>query len=648
MSPSTSPPASSAPLGEAPQCTIAQFSAGQCPVDSQLGITEDRFNIAPCSGDFLCEGGFLAPVFNLVPPPGQPALLAFEAGYVDAPIFINVSARTNSDYGVDATVSDINHAAPLTYNKTIIWGVPAAPIHDYLRFSFGQSTKSFIGTDAALCDPEAVASTDDPATASRGCENTGELDEGTGSVSGPHYPEGVRSNSPELPFFQNPTTCGTSSLATSLDILGYEGGTSEASSTYPATTDCSQLSFNPSQSIEPTTAAADSPSGAEFRLTVPQFESPSVPSPSELKAAVVTFPEGFSLAPNSINGKTTCSDVQARFGTTEEAQCPEDSKIGTILVETPVLPGPLPGAAYLGEPKPGNRFRIILAFNGFGVHVKLPGTVTPNPKTGQIVISFQNLPQAPFAYFNMHIFGSQRGPLDTPTQCGSYEVKSEWTPWDSALTDQTSRQFFEVTAGPNGTPCPNGPRPFHPAFQAASASNTAAAHTAFSLDLTRQDGEQDLASLKLTTPPGFSATLRGVSYCPDASIAAAALETHTGLEEQAHPSCPASARSANSPPAPVPAPTRSTSPAASTSPAPTTAPRSASSSSSPPSPAAMTSATSSSAKASTSTLKPPRSPPPAPPSPRSSAASPSASAPSSSTSTAPASPSTPPTATPLK
>ena len=101
---------------------------------------------------------------------------------------------------------------------------------------------------------------------------------------------------------------------------------------------------------------------------------------------------------------------------------------------------------------------------------------------------------------------------------------SEWTPWDSALSYQTSRQFFTIDEGPNGAPCPSGPRPFHPGFQAASAANTAAAHTAFSLDLTREDGEQNLAALNLTTPPGFTATLKGVSYCPESAIAAAALE----------------------------------------------------------------------------------------------------------------------------
>ncbi len=525
-----------------PQCNIAEFSSDLCPVDSQLGIARVSISTLATTG----TGGateFLAPVFNLVPPPDQPALLGFKSGVLNTPTFEDVSTRTGGDYGLDIASTAINHFAPLVGLQQITWGIPAAPVHDALRFGFGQAPAIQPGLGAHqhsfLCDKNGNPSTANLATDYQLCPY-GTFPGGPAGTEpgGPGGP--VSSSSPEEPFLQNPTTCGSNSLESSLDVLSYDRGETHASSSWPPTTDCDQLSFNPSQSIAPTTTAADSPSGAEFRLTVPQFESPEVPSPSELKGALITLPEGFSFAPNVTNGKETCSEADSRFGTTEEAQCPEDSKIGSLLVETPVLPGPLPGAVYLGEPKPGSRFRLILVFNGFGVHVKLPGTATPNPQTGQIVISFQNLPQVPFAYYNAHFFGSERGPLDTPTQCGTFELTNEWTSWDSALSSQVSRQFFTIDEGPNGTPCPNGARPFRPGFQAASVSDTAAAHTAFSLNLTREDGQQNLRSLKVTTPPGFTATLRDLTYCPAAAIAAAAFETHTGLAEQANPSCPAS------------------------------------------------------------------------------------------------------------
>lgn len=538
-----------------PQCTIAEFASDECPVDSQVGVAYT--GIAAAGGAVGFENqDFLSPVFNLVPPPTQPALIGFKSGSpFDTPTFEDVAPRTDGDYGLDVTAYSIEHIAPLIGFQQLLWGVPASPANDNFRFGFRQGAiflLSFLGShEAPFCDAEGHISTENPDSIVTFCplvpnahnepiHSVGEFGFGQES-GGPGFP--VSSNSPEIPFIQAPTTCGETSLVSILQVHSYDGGDSEASSAWPATTECAQLTFNPSQSVEPTTHATDSPSGAEFRLTVPQFESPSVPSPSELKAARVTLPKGFTLAPNVTNGKTTCTEAEALTGpysSTEEGHCPENSKIGTLTVDTPVLPGPLFGAAYLGESKSGNRFRLFLVFDGFGVHVKLAGSVVPDPETGQIQIDFQNLPQAPFETFNMHIFGSERGPLDTPTQCGIYEVVSEWTPWDSALSNQTSRQFFTVDEGPNGTSCPNGPRPFHPGFTAASAANTAGAHTSFSLNVSRADGDQNPASVRVSTPPGFSASLKGVSYCPQAAIDAAAAEGAFGVQQLAEPSCPAS------------------------------------------------------------------------------------------------------------
>ncbi len=39
---------------------------------------------------------------------------------------------------------------------------------------------------------------------------------------------------------------------------------------------------------------------------------------------------------------------------------------------------------------------------------------TPDPATGRLAITFENLPQTPLTAFNMHFFGSERGLLATP------------------------------------------------------------------------------------------------------------------------------------------------------------------------------------------------------------------------------------------
>ena len=63
-------------------------------------------------------------------------------------------------------------------------------------------------------------------------------------------------------------------------------------------------------------------------------------------------------------------------------------------------------------------------------------------------------------------------------------------------------------------------------------------HSAFTLKLDREDGEQYLGKLNFTMPPGLTANLHGVTYCPEADIATAA--NTLGKVEQAEPSCPAS------------------------------------------------------------------------------------------------------------
>ena len=48
---------------------------------------------------------------------------------------------------------------------------------------------------------------------------------------------------------------------------------------------------------------------------------------------------------------------------------PDDRKLGAA--------GPLPGFVYLGEPLPGNRYRIFFVADGFATHIKLAGRPPP-------------------------------------------------------------------------------------------------------------------------------------------------------------------------------------------------------------------------------------------------------------------------------
>ena len=286
-----------------PQCSIADFSADNCPTDSQVGIVE-----------VLAGGGpFLSAVYNLIPPPEDSGLLAFKVFLYNTPQFTVLSSRTGGDYGLDATATSIFHGTfPLSELRQVLWGVPAEPSHDLLRVDV-KANGGFSWFGGSLCDENENASTDNPSTVVKPC--------------GAPLPP-VASNSPLTPFLQSPTNCD-SPLSVSLDVLSYDGGTSHAEGSWPQSTGCDQLSFNPSLYAQPTTNETDTASGIDVNLSIPQQLSSTIPSPSELRAATVVLPPGFSINSSAADGKVACTDAEANFGTTAAAECPEFSKVGS-------------------------------------------------------------------------------------------------------------------------------------------------------------------------------------------------------------------------------------------------------------------------------------------------------------------------------
>lgn len=73
---------------------------------------------------------------------------------------------------------------------------------------------------------------------------------------------------------------------------------------------------------------------------------------------------------------------------------------------------------------------------------------------------------------------------------------------------------------------------------AGSVLAKAGAHSDFVLRLAKQDGNQEFRRVDLTTPPGFAATLKGVTTCSDAAVKKA--EESDGKDEMSSPACPAS------------------------------------------------------------------------------------------------------------
>ena len=154
------------------------------------------------------------------------------------------------------------------------------------------------------------------------------------------------------------------------------------------------------------------------------------------------------------------------------------------------------------------------------------------PATGQIGVIFEDLPETPFQKFSLHIFGSERGALATPTKCGTYAVTTTFTPWDAVFGNQSSTTFFTSTRVPTAHPARSHP-PLHPRLRSGLGRKHRRRPQPLRPRPDPPDGDQYLSALNVKTPPGFSATLKGVPYCPEAAIAAASRGAYSGISEQA-------------------------------------------------------------------------------------------------------------------
>jgi hypothetical protein len=484
------------------ECASSEFALDRCSADSQVGLITVYANYKGNPAELLGT----APIFALEPVEEETALLAFIAPELNIPISIPVTVRTESDYGLNLTVSNITQLVPLAAVNLTIWGFPAIPSHDTERFPKGKPGEPSNCTELA----------------------------NTACIGAP-----TASSLPPMPLTDNPTSCTGESLETTLEVQTYgdPGHVSKVESDYPQTTGCDLEVFNPVLFASPTTDESDAPSGLNIDLGAPQFLGFAA-SPSELKKAVVTLPAGFTVNPDAADGQIMCTEAQANFGSEGPSHCPDNAKIGTFSIGTKALNGRLEGAVYIGEPKPGEQYRLFEIASGFGINAKLIGVVRPDPETGRLTVYFEDLPQVPFDDFELHLFASDRGLMATPTQCSVYTTKAVFYPWNTSLAEQESTQVFSLDSGPHKSQCPGQIRPFHPNLVAGTSNPQAGAFSAFALKLDREDGDQFLGKLNFTMPPGLTGNLTGITYCPEASIAAAAQTL--GRTEQLAASCPRS------------------------------------------------------------------------------------------------------------
>jgi len=441
-------------------------------------------------------------VYNMETSPGEPAEIGFKAVFEGITVHVLGNVRTGNDYGLTGDVPDANQKVRFWANTITLYGKPE---------------------DA------------------------------------------------QKPFLTLPTSCGAPLITTITanswqDPMVYlperEVASHDSEGDPVPVTGCEKLSFTPRIAVQPTTHAADVPSGLNFEMTIPQEEV--VPQKQEkiaheesftslaeadLKDAVITLPAGMSVSPAAAEGLGACADTPepAMDGEPERpggeiellsalpVKCPSSSKIGTIQVETPLLEQALEGSLYLAQqgtspfPEGSNPFNSLVALylvlEGKGVVLKLPGKVQLDIATGQLTTEFgedpattrstgkpQFLPQIPFSHLKLDFFGGARAALVTPPTCGTYTVTSSLTPYSAPEgPPATPSSSFKINER-----CDGGQ--FNPSLVAGTEDNQAGAFSPLAVRLSRPEAlepEQDMDRIQVRMPPGLVGEVPSVMLCKE-------------------------------------------------------------------------------------------------------------------------------------
>jgi hypothetical protein len=501
-----------------PRCTLDQFlkasqTENECSPQTAVGLASVTI-FEPVN---IGHATFTQPIFNLQPSFGEPARFGFNVVAGGVPVILDTSVRSGpgEDYGVTVSSTNITEIAGLLGAEVTFWGVPGDPRHDELR--------------------------------GWGC-----LNEALGVLI---HPPCLHFDEPRPPsLLTMPASC-TGSLRSSAEVDSWTQpdvfGTYLPEEPLQALDGCNRVLFTPSMSAEATTDRASAPSGLDFNLDFHDegLTSTAGLAQSQLNKTVVRLPDGLTINPSAgvgLGGCTPADYARETLYSIPGAGCPNNSKLGTVEIETPLLTQKIHGAIYIAQPFDNPSHSLVALYvvaksAETGVLVKLVGKVEPNPVTGQLTTVFENNPQLPFDHFNFHFREGQQAPLISPQVCGTYTTQALLTPWSEPTAVLTDTSSFQVTKGSDGGPCPSGGvPPFNPGIEAGQVNNNAGSFSPFYLHLTRTDAEQEIAGFSTNLPSGLTGDLSGIPYCPEASIEAA--RHKTGAKEQAEPSCPAASQ----------------------------------------------------------------------------------------------------------
>lgn len=435
--------------------------AAPCPPETQIGKVRIRYDLGFVGPEWRWQ-----PVFNLEAADDEPASFGFNVS--NAPNVQMFASVRPDDFGIDTDIRNVNQAGRVLAQDMTLWGVPADPSHDGER-------SPCIYSGATNCTSSAERET----------------------------------------FLRNPTRCDEDMTAR-ISVASWQDPDAwrETEIELDPRTGCDDVPFETEVSVTPETGSADAPSGLDVELTAPQTTDPERIQTSDLRDAVVTLPEGWSISPSLATGLEACDDARVGIGESGPESCPAASRIGSAEIETPLIAKKLTGPIIAGpSPRPG-KYEVYVVVQGSGVRIKLKGEIDADPKTGQLTTTFRDSPQQPFTRFALHFDGGDRAALASPVTCGTGSTIARLTPWSG-----TEDLLWDVETAFGGGEC--GDRPFAPALSAGVADPSAGASSPFTLRIDRADRTQNVSAVSsVSLPKGLVADIGSVPLCAEADAAA--------------------------------------------------------------------------------------------------------------------------------
>jgi hypothetical protein len=515
------------------------FSGESCPLYAQVGTIDVHTSFG---GGITRRFG----LFNLKAAPGLPAQLG--ASPFGSPVVFDTTLVPDSSgrYTLSLEAKDFSQSLDVSGVDLNLWGVPWAP------FAIGHDDER--GNCLNEVDP---ANYHGIVSYYKKVINPQTGKEEEKFVPGTCSP-GFLSEYPPKAFLTLPTECSPS-LSFTATANSWQQSTQVSASAKNENTlgqavplsACASLPFTPEPIGLLNTTNASTSSGYAFRLTADQegLVQPSQPVASAARRVVVHLPQGVTVNPSVGAGLIGCAPGQYAAETPFNGQgagCPNGSKIGDFIVQTPLFENVagkefFNGAIYLASPRNNPSGSLVAVYlvaklPSRGVMIKLAGKIDPNPSDGTITATFEGLPELPYTDLAMNFRAGQRAFLISPPSCGEAITHTEMTPWSNEVTINGTPTSSDISAGVDFGPCPSGTPPFKVEAITGGINSNVNSYTPYYVHLTRHDTDQEITSYSLVLPKGITGKLAGVPYCPEAAIAGA--RANTGVGEETHPSCP--------------------------------------------------------------------------------------------------------------